>query len=214
MVFLRLNNTGIVNIFAITIAISYFRVTKIALFPQTDKYQCHFLHFLFVLSRKMINFAHNSRQQHATFHYIAHRNITQNHYKIQRKSMKHKYIAIIFTTALASLTACQESMEDKAERDAKEYNRKYCPTPVINYTRTDSVSFDKKTHVYTYYCSFCNEMDNKEIIDANKQAIKDTMTKSVKESTTMKPYLEAGFHFRYICRSDKSPKTILLRIDL
>ena len=50
--------------------------------------------------------------------------------------------------------SCQESLEDKAEREAKEYTKSFCPTPTVNYTRTDSVVFYKSTKSYTYYCSF------------------------------------------------------------
>ncbi len=123
---------------------------------------------------------------------------------------KHLFVFIIITT-IAILSACQESLEDKAALDAAEYTRKYCPTPVINYTRTDSVCFNKTTHLYTYYCTFSGIMDDQTIITANKTKITQMLAASIKESTNMKPYVQAGFHFQYICRSEKDPDVILLQ---
>ncbi len=120
---------------------------------------------------------------------------------------------IILMLIITVLSACQESLEEKAARDAAEYTRKYCPTPVINYTRTDSVSFNKATHVYTYYCTFSDVMDNSEIIDKNRTEITRMLSTAIKESTNMKPYVQAGFHFRYICRSAKNPDVILLQVQ-
>lgn len=53
--------------------------------------------------------------------------------------------------------SCQETMEEKAARQAKEYTERYCPTPVVNYSRTDSIVFDRERKVYIYYISFCED---------------------------------------------------------
>ena len=73
--------------------------------------------------------------------------------------MKHTLLSLI-PLLLSLLMSCQESMEDKAARAAADYTRKYCPTPVINYTRTDSVSFNKSTRTYTYIWGMCGEKDD------------------------------------------------------
>ena len=52
----------------------------------------------------------------------------------------------------------------------------------------------------------------KDIIDANRNKIDNMLISSVKESTTMKPYLEAGFHYIYICRSEKNSDDILIQV--
>lgn len=117
-------------------------------------------------------------------------------------------LLLVLTPLLAS---CQKSLEEKAAQDAKEYTRKYCPTPFINNTRTDSVTFNMQTHVYTYYCTFSDVLDDQEIIDLNRKKLTEILSASVKESTQMKPYIQAGFHFQYICRSAKNPNIILLQ---
>ena len=126
---------------------------------------------------------------------------------------KIRLFQIITMLIIVLASTCQESLEEKAARDAAEYTRKYCPTPVINYTRTDSVSFNKTTHVYTYYCTFSGIMDNKDIISQHHTEITQMLAKAIKESTNLKPYVQAGFKFRYVCRSEKNPKNVLLQIQ-
>lgn len=105
--------------------------------------------------------------------------------------------------------SCQESLEDKAEREAKEYTKSFCPTPTVNYTRTDSVVFYKSTKSYTYYCSFSDAFDNEEIVNKNKQAIHEGIHKMLTDNPGLKSYKEAGFKFVYIVHSTKEPTKIL-----
>ena len=100
---------------------------------------------------------------------------------------------------LLFLSSCQESLEEKAARQAKEYTERYCPTPVINYSRTDSVVFDQKRNVYIYYLSFCDMLDDPKVIEENRDRITDMLTQSVRESTGLKNFIEAGFKFEYVC---------------
>lgn len=115
---------------------------------------------------------------------------------------------------LLSFSSCQESLEDKAEREAKDYTRKYCPTPKQNYSRTDSIVFDKQRKVYTYYVSLYDEMDNQEVIDRNRDQITSMLQQSIRESTSIKNFVEAGFRFEYVCHSGSDPKKVLLKVGL
>lgn len=114
--------------------------------------------------------------------------------------------------SLLAICSCQEGLEDKAERQAKEYTHKYCPTPIYNSNRTDSIVFDKNRKVYIYYISFCDKLDDQEVIDHNRNLICNMLTQSVRESTSLKGFLEAGFKFEYVCRSAKNPKKVMLKV--
>lgn len=120
--------------------------------------------------------------------------------------MKHILICGIIGTAI--LCGCHESLEKRAEREAREYTEKYCPTPVQNCTRTDSVAFDIATKTYRYYCSATDELDNGKVFDANRQKITDALLASVKENTGFREYKKEGFAFRWIIRSDKDKNTV------
>lgn len=108
-----------------------------------------------------------------------------------------------------SLFSCHENLEDRAEREAREYTEKNCPTPVVNDTRTDSIVFYKATKTYHYYCTFMNKIDNVEIIKKNRSMIRQQISKSIANDTNIKVYKDAGFKFAYTCRSASNPDKIL-----
>lgn len=115
----------------------------------------------------------------------------------------------ILLLIMATLTACHESIEDKAERQAREYTRKNCPTPVTNSVRTDSITFDKATREYTYYCSFTDKMDNTTMVNQYRNAIHQQLTEAIKQSTSIMAFKDAGFIIVYKCRSASNPKQML-----
>ncbi|HEY9543222.1 hypothetical protein [Prevotella sp.] len=122
----------------------------------------------------------------------------------------NKYLFILASCLF--LSSCgHESLEERAEREAKEFTQKYCPTPVSNFTRTDSVIFNKNTRTYTYYCSFSDRFDDKKVIDQNYQKIKEGLAKGISDNTSLRVYKDAGFNFQYICHSTKNPKETLFK---
>ncbi len=114
---------------------------------------------------------------------------------------------------LTAFMSCHESIEDRALREAREYTEKFCPTPVINYTRTDSVTFDKATKTYNYYCSVTDMMDNQKIIRTNSNNIKEGLLQSIKQNTEIRTYKKAGFTFAYTIYSSKKPGFVYLKIS-
>lgn len=110
---------------------------------------------------------------------------------------------------LASLTACHENIEKRAAREAREYTEKFCPTPVVNYTRTDSVAFDESTKTYNYYCSVTDIMDDEQIIGINKENIRQGLLEGIRQNTELIIYKKANFNFAYTLYSSKQPGKIL-----
>lgn len=128
-------------------------------------------------------------------------------------SIKFNSLVKSFTLVLllVALPCCQKkSIDDQAELDAEEYNKKFCPTPVINYSRTDSVKYDRKTRTYIYYCSLMDKADDKELIESNREQLTRNLINLVKQSPGMKTYIDAGIKFKFICRSGSNPQNILL----
>ncbi len=112
------------------------------------------------------------------------------------------------------MTACGESLEQRAAREAKDYTERCCPTPVVNYSRTDSVSFDINTRTYTYYCSFVDVLDDKKWVQEHKKELQEGIHDIVYNNAGLKAYVEKGIKFHYIIRSDKDPKTVLFEETL
>jgi len=118
---------------------------------------------------------------------------------------------LIYTAVLVSLLAsCTESLEDKAAREAKEYTEKFCPTPYVNDSRTDSATFDKSTKTYVYYISLRNKADNKQVIEANKDKLHKIQKEALDNNPGLKKYKEEHFTFRFVYHSAKNPKEVLL----
>ena len=118
---------------------------------------------------------------------------------------------LIYTAlGLSLLASCTESLEDKAAREAKEYTEKYCPTPYVNDSRTDSATFDKSTKTYVYYISLRNKADNKQVINANKDKLHKIQKEALDNNPGLKKYKEEHFTFRFVYHSAKNPKEVLL----
>lgn len=120
--------------------------------------------------------------------------------------MKTFLLCTIASTML--LCGCHESLEKRAAREAREYTEKYCPTPVHNYIRTDSVVFDMPSRTYHYYGSIMNELDDSVVFEANRAKFAESFIQTVNESTSLRAYKKEGFNFAWTLRSGKDPKKI------
>lgn len=125
-----------------------------------------------------------------------------------------KKILLVAVAMTALLASCHESLEKRAQREAREYTQKNCPTPWQNSTRTDSVVFDIPTLTYTYYCSVKDKMDDAALIDAHRRDISDGLLSDVKTNTTLKAYKDAGYSFAYVLRSAKKPGLVLYKTKI
>jgi ADP-ribose pyrophosphatase YjhB (NUDIX family) len=112
-------------------------------------------------------------------------------------------IALLFSS-------CQESLEDRCERDAKEYTRKHCPTAIDENTLIDSLTFDRTTHTIHYYYKLTGVADEEGMIE-QIDAVNE-LKQGLKNSTAVKVYKDAKYRFAYTYRSSKDPKKILLDV--
>jgi len=120
-----------------------------------------------------------------------------------------KKLMIVMLMAL-SLTACQQSMEQRAAQEAKNYTSKNCPTPVRDNINTDSLTFDEATKTLTYYYTMHNQLDSVEGIKAQETRLIDALQQGLRNAPGLKQYKEAGFNIRYVYRSKKDPSVVLL----
>ena len=107
------------------------------------------------------------------------------------------------------LAGCHKSIEDKAAEEAREYTRKYCPTPVVNNTRTDSMTFDRATRTLLYHCSVCGPYDDAALIATNRASLSQSIIKQIRENEGLRKLKKEGFSFKYIVHSDSHPQQII-----
>ena len=108
--------------------------------------------------------------------------------------------------------ACQESLEDRCAREAKEYTRKNCPSKIEKNIIIDSLTFDRETHTLHYYYTLTGVADREDINEKinGRQVVMDVL----KNSTAMKVYKENHYNFTYTYRSEKDPSKILIEVTL
>lgn len=123
-------------------------------------------------------------------------------------TMRHKIL--FFAFAVLIFSGCHRTtLEDLAAKTAEEYTERYCPTPIENGQRTDSVTFSRDTHTFGYYYSLSGKLDDPTIIENNKKQIISTILSSLKENTSMKEYKQAGYNFRYVMKSVKTGEVLI-----
>lgn len=116
-----------------------------------------------------------------------------------------KKLLLFFFAAL--LTACQESLEERCAREAKEYTERKCPARINEFTRIDSLTFDKASHTMHYYYTLSGNADNAEAIARSNP--RETLAREVRNTTSMEIYREAGYRFAYTYRSESRPERVL-----
>ena len=121
--------------------------------------------------------------------------------------MKHLLYAGIL---LLSLSACRNSLEERAAQECKEYTEKKCPTPVVNDTRMDSMVFEPSSRTIHYYYSLVGNADNEQVVISKKTELRKALNDALKADAGTKGYKDAGFNCRYNYRADKTPSKVLL----
>lgn len=115
---------------------------------------------------------------------------------------------MLFSVTFALSSCHRTTLEDQAENLAKEYTERYCPTPIKDMQRTDSMTFDRNTHTLSFYFTLTDQADNVDNMKLLQKKITKTLLDELKENTTFKVYKDAGYNFRYVFRS-KSTNNIL-----
>ena len=105
------------------------------------------------------------------------------------------------------LAGCQESMDERCAREAKEYTKKKCPAVITTGVTIDSLIFYADSRTLTYYYTVEGILDDIEVIKSHD--LHGMMLKELRNSASMKDYKEAGYNFRYVFWSTKNEGTRL-----
>ena len=110
---------------------------------------------------------------------------------------------------LAIMTACQESLEERCERECVSYTKRHCPLRVASDVILDSMTFDRTSHTISYCYTIGGVIDDRQLIERNNP--RTQLLQEVKNSTHLKLYKEAGYSFRYVYYSAKTKGTQLFQ---
>ena len=106
--------------------------------------------------------------------------------------------------------ACQESLEDRCERETKEITAKRCPMVLDQNTTMDSITFDRNTHTLHYYYKLTGAADRGDLLEKTDAA--GTLLKALKNNTETQMYKENKYRFTYTFRSERDPNKIWLEV--
>lgn len=116
-------------------------------------------------------------------------------------------LGLAFTLS-AGLQSCQESLEQRAAREAAEFTQKSCPTPERDNMITDSMTFDIPTHTFVYYYSVTGPADNAANFVGREGPLHEVLANALRNDTQTKRYKDAGYTFRYVYRSQKEKRVL------
>lgn len=116
------------------------------------------------------------------------------------------------TLVVVLLAACQESLEERAAREAREMTETKCPMPIGENILLDSVVFDIPTHTQSqYFCVFGNLDDDSLFAQSDPKAL---LLSELRNAPSYRPLMERGVSFRYVYRSRKNVGHVLLDMTL
>lgn len=133
----------------------------------------------------------------------------------KKQSSMIKRIMMTVMVAIV-LVSCQESLEERAAREAKEMTESKCPMPVDNNTILDSVVFDIPTLTQTQYFRFIGESDDSSRLEEISGAydLKELLIRELKGQTGYKTLMNRGVNFRYVYRSTRQRDKIYFDFTL
>ena len=123
---------------------------------------------------------------------------------------------LLFATALLLLTSCQESLEERAAREAREVTESKCPMPIGDNMYLDSIVFDIPTLTQTQYFRFTGNSDNDSTVEdiVSNNDLKGTLVKELKNTPSYKALMNKGISFRYIYGSTAEPEKTYIDITV
>ena len=123
---------------------------------------------------------------------------------------------LLFATALLLLSSCQESLEEKAAREAREVTESKCPMPIGDNMYLDSIVFDIPTLTQTQYFRFTGNSDNDSTVEKiiNNNDLKGTLVQELKNTPSYKALINKGITFRYIYGSTANPEKTYIDITV
>ena len=114
---------------------------------------------------------------------------------------------------MATLTACQESMVQRAARDAREMTEKKCPMPLDAEGKVilERIDFDTATLTWQQHYLLNMQPEDGPI---DQEEARHLLLDELKNSPSYQPYMDNGFVFQYIYCRTSNPTDTLINLSL
>ena len=128
-----------------------------------------------------------------------------SHYSLLRPWLVGVAAAAVMTIA----AGCQESIAEKAAKEAKTYTSRNCPVKLSDEILIDSLTFDAATQTFRYYYTLSGRLDTLMTAEQQEQ-IRESLRHELKNTTSMKAYKDEGYSFGYTYHSAKNRDDMLI----
>ncbi len=118
----------------------------------------------------------------------------------------------LFCTAAFLFLSCQETLEERAAREAREMTETKCPMPVGDNMFLDSITFDIPTLTQSQYFRVFGKLDNDTLFQAVDS--RSLLLEELRNTPSYRPLMERGVTFHYLYHSSKSPSKVMLELTL
>lgn len=118
----------------------------------------------------------------------------------------------MIVAAAALLAGCQESIEERAAREAREVTATKCPMPIADNMLLDSVVYDIATHTQSQYFSVFGALDDDSLFAQTDS--RSLLIGELRNAPSYRPLMERGSCFRYVYRSRSRNGHVLLDMTL
>ena len=118
----------------------------------------------------------------------------------------------MFFAVSAMLLSCQESLEERAAREARVMTETKCPMPVSDNLYLDSVVFDIPTLTQSQYFRVKGDLDDDSLFKTVDS--RTLLLNELKNTPGYRALRERGVAFRYVYHSTKSPSKVMLELTL
>ena len=120
----------------------------------------------------------------------------------------NRFVVMIGVAAMV-LASCQENIEKRFEREAREFTEKQCPKKIHADIRIDSMSYSVDDRTFRYYYTLSGQMDNAEAMASQKATFREMLLNGVINSVETKKPKEEGVSFEYIYRSETTGEVMV-----
>ena len=118
----------------------------------------------------------------------------------------------VFLLAPFVLLSCQESLEERAAREARQMTETKCPMPIGDNMLLDSIVFDIPTLTQSQYFRVYGDLDSDSVFESVDS--RSLLLSELQNTPSYRASMERGVDFRYVYRSSKAPDTVLLDLTL
>ncbi len=117
------------------------------------------------------------------------------------------FVAVAVAIGMAS---CQESLEQRAERETREWTLRHCPLVVSDGVTIDSMVLERSAVTTVHYYFTLSGLADTSAIDTPE--LRQRLTSGARSNIKLRRYREAGFAFAYTYRSARRPGEVVLDV--